>query len=166
MRISIIECRIQKGLQNQELVGKIFTLVGDDPSNRDVGNGKTSQNAFLNIPQWLEYDSQENLFISDTGNNRIAYWNKNTLIVESLVGTGSADPPTPEGLLGNQTTLNFPVGLVFSNQTNTLYFADSLHYKIRGINLNTKLVFDVAGKKKQFFFSIFQLFLKKNYFIQ
>ena len=99
------------------------------------GDGGAATNANLFGPMDVILDSQGNLLISDSYNNRVRKVDTNGIIT-TIVGTGL--PPFTPSQSGNnvQATnamLNTPIGLVLDSSGN-LYIADSQDNQIRKVN--------------------------------
>lgn len=86
--------------------------------------------------------SASDLFIADSGNNRVLRVDKTTGEVLAAYGTGVA------GLVngsGSEVQFDSPQGLVVSDDGSTLYVADTNNHVIRAINLADGEVSTVAG---------------------
>ncbi len=109
---------------------QVTTLVGSGA----IGNGNggyangLANTSKLNTPTELAVDSLGNLWISDTFNERIRWWNKATNQVYTIVGDG-----LPGFLNGPDSTaeFNFPRGIVL--QTNQILVCDYNNHSIRAI---------------------------------
>lgn len=107
--------------------GTVTTLAG---SRADYADGKGEEGRF-NQPQWLVFDNEGNLLVSDKWNHRIR---KVTLEgrVSTLVGTGLAywlvDGPAASA------TLQFPAGLAADSEGH-IFIADSGHRRVRHLNV-------------------------------
>jgi streptogramin lyase len=96
------------------------------------GDGKPATEAELNLPSGVAVDSRDNLYIADTGNNRIRRVGTNGIII-TVAGTGE------QGFSGDRgpataARLSGPSGLAFDSQGN-LYIADTGNNRIRRLNL-------------------------------
>jgi YVTN family beta-propeller protein len=95
------------------------------------GDGGLASAAKLNSPRGLAFDSLGNLFISDTGNNRVRKVDGGGVIT-TVAGTGVGGAAGDGGPAIN-AQLNFPFGLSFDGGGN-LFIADTLNERIRMVN--------------------------------
>lgn len=96
------------------------------------GDGGAAVTARLNAPNGLAFDSQDNLYISDSVNQRIRIVDAGSGIIRTLVGTGVP------GILGDggpamESALNYPSGLAIDADDN-LFFADLQNDRIRAVH--------------------------------
>lgn len=111
--------------------GLITTLAGDGTSGFS-GDGGAATKAQLSLPLGLAVDSRGNLYIADSGNNRVRKVDLGGVIT-TVAGSGGA------GFSGDShaaaaATLNLPVALAVSD-SNDLYIADSANNRIRVVRL-------------------------------
>jgi uncharacterized protein (TIGR03437 family) len=92
------------------------------------GDGAQAAAAQLNAPGGLAFDSQGNLYIADTGNNRIRVIGADGTI-HTIAGTGAADFDG-DGGPALSATLNAPVGLAVDASGN-IWIADSGNNRLR-----------------------------------
>jgi len=115
----------------------LFTVAG--------GTGRTFYNfanpgiigtqANLKTPTDLGLDGTGNLYISDTGHNRVLRWDVTTRLVTVAAGVGSSFGVggfTGDGGQGRLAEIDQPVGLVMDS-AGVLYFADSNNQRIRSV---------------------------------
>jgi trimeric autotransporter adhesin len=98
------------------------------------GDGGSATNAMLNLPSAVVLDGSGNVFVSDSGNNRVRKINSSGIIT-TYAGNGLPPiTPTSEGNNGQATNanLNFPTGLAFDASGN-LYIADTSDNQIRKV---------------------------------
>jgi len=83
-------CRVQRF---DVLTGAMATVSGNGESGLS-GDGGPATGARLHVPEGIALDKSGNLYISDTGNNRIRRVNLTTGIITSFAGNGpvSKDP--------------------------------------------------------------------------
>lgn len=125
-------------------------LSGDaDPSNNIRGN---AVNARLGQPQGVAVDSNGNIYIADTANNRVRRVSvaKNAIsgavndaagIITTVAGVGAPGPilqgaPLGDGNLGTSSTLSGPQALAVDSNNN-LYIADTGNGRIRFLNTSS-----------------------------
>lgn len=116
--------------------GLIRTVAGSGTKGDGGDNGSATE-ALLNEPRGVTADPI-NLYISDTGNNKIKKVVIATRTILPLAGTGSAGY-SGDGGSALTAQLNAPLGLTIDTGGN-IFVADSLNHRIRRINpLNGKI---------------------------
>jgi trimeric autotransporter adhesin len=96
------------------------------------GDGGSATGAtFVNI-SGMATDSGGNLYVADSGQNRVRRIDKTTGLITNYAGTGTAGYSGDNGP-ATSATLSFPVGLAFDSQDN-LYVADAGNNVIRKID--------------------------------
>lgn len=119
-----------------------------------IGDGCTGTGAVLSAPSGLAIDTSGNLYIADSGNNRIRRVDAKTGIVTTVAGTGtSCTSPVPgcgDGGQAINATLNSPVGVAVDAAGN-LYIAGEQEYRIRMVN-TSGIITTVAGTGVSGFF--------------
>lgn len=109
--------------------GMITTLAGDG-TGRFSGDGGPAIKASLNKPNAILLDAMGNLFIADSGNNRIRKISPDGVIT-TIAGTGTAGF-SGDGGAPLAAQLNNPAGLAFDAAGN-IYFSDTGNHRIRKI---------------------------------
>jgi sugar lactone lactonase YvrE len=115
---------------------KVYTVAGGF-----VGDGRPATEGSLANPQFAAFDTRGNLYVSDTGNNRIREINSageiSTVVGSALCGfAGDGGPATKAEICG-------PFGLAFDKSGN-LYFSDYSNSRIRMVS-RTGTITTVAG---------------------
>lgn len=128
--------RIRKVAAN----GIITTVAGTGAAGFN-SNGQQGTATQLNFPESIAFDAGDNMYISDSNNNRIRKLTATTGIVTTIAGT-SGSGFNGDGA-ANTATLNQPQELAYSN--NFVYFADQSNHRIRRIGLLTNSIFTLAG---------------------
>ena len=133
--------------------GIISTVAGSGP-NGDygsyAGDGETATNADLYFPQAVALDSAGNIYIADTGNNRIRKVTVTTPgnIISTVAGGGSGCPQQTDslgdGCLATNSELNSPLGIAIDGAGN-IYIADTGNNRIRMVAANTGDISTIAG---------------------
>ncbi len=131
------------GLQD----GIITTYAGD--YNNGLGgyggdNGPATA-AQLNDPQGIAIGPTGNLFIADSGNNRVREVNKKTGIITTVAGDGTAGSTgdTSNGV-ATSAELNDPIGVVVTGG-GAIDIADSANNVIRQVTLTSNTITTIAG---------------------
>jgi len=94
------------------------------------GDGGAATSAQLNSPRSMAFDASGNLYIADSGNNRIRKITPGGTI-STYAGTGTASF-SGDGGAATSATLNSPVGMSIDTSGN-LYVADTSNHRIRKI---------------------------------
>jgi sugar lactone lactonase YvrE len=113
--------------------GIVSTVVGSGTRGFS-GDGGPGSSASLNSPAAVAVDVAGNIYVADSGNNRIRKLNAQSQIIGTIVGsTGSSD----EGDNGNsdKASLYGPYAIVLDSPGD-LYIADMLHNRVRKVSNN------------------------------
>ncbi len=106
---------------------------GDDGSCAEAG---------LYLPLGVAFDSRNDLYICDSGSNRIRKVDHETGIITTVVGTGqhgfNGDGPALE------VNLTWPAAIAF-DRDDVLFIADTQAHKVRRFDPKTGLVTTIAG---------------------
>ncbi len=116
-----------------------FAGIGETCYSGDEG---LCGEAGLYLPLDVAFDSQNNLFICDSGSNRIRRVDRETGIITTVVGTGqhgfNGDGPALE------VNLTWPAAIAF-DRDDVMYIADTQAHKVRRFDARTGMVTTVAG---------------------
>jgi sugar lactone lactonase YvrE len=110
--------------------GVISTVAGTGNRNF-AGDGGLATAADLDNPASVILDPAGDLYIADSGNNRVRKVYASTGIIETLAGTGNEQFAGDVGP-ANQAGLYAPYALFF-DQSGNLFLSDTLHNRIRRI---------------------------------
>lgn len=106
------------------------------------GDGGPSSEAGLYLPLDVAFDSQNNLYICDSGSNRIRKVDHETGIITTVVGTGQwgfhGDGPALE------VNLTYPAAIAF-DADDVMYIVDTQAHRVRRYDPRTGLVTTIAG---------------------
>ena len=125
-------------LNGTNLPNNIITTVAGNGTNGYSGDGGAASNAQLSQPYRMALDAAGNLYITDTGNNRVRKVDANGVIT-TVAGGGSGG----NGGAATNALLSRPTGVTLDSGGN-LYIADSLHNRIRSVDTNG-IITTVAG---------------------
>lgn len=116
-----------------------FAGIGETCYSGDEG---LCGEAGLYLPLDVAFDSQNNLFICDSGSNRIRRVDRETGVITTVVGTGqhgfNGDGPALE------VNLTWPAAIAF-DRDDVMYIADTQAHKVRRFDARTGMVTTVAG---------------------
>jgi len=124
--------------------GNITTLAGNGSSS-DTGDNGLAVNATLSFPSGIILDGAGNIFIADTGNNKVREIVASTGNIITVAGNG-----TPgfagDGLVSTSANVELyePQGVSIDDSGN-LYIADTLNQRIRRVDTVTGIINTIAG---------------------
>jgi uncharacterized protein (TIGR03437 family) len=127
-------------VRSVDLAGVIRTFAGDGYVHA-VGDGLLANLANLNQPVAVALDYAGNLFIADSGTQRVRQVLPNG-IIQTTAGTGAAAMGA-EGMAAVTTPLNFPMGVAVDGSGNLL-IADTYNHRIRLVTSDGR-IHTVAG---------------------
>ena len=124
------------------LTGAITTVAGNGTAGYRGDNGQATA-AELRGPSGLAVDSSGDVFIIDSGNNRIREVIHSTGVITTVAGNGTAGY---SGDRGQATAAEFqdPLGVAVDSSGH-LFIADTYNQRIREVNLSTGVVTTVVG---------------------
>lgn len=127
------------------VTGDIVTVAGTGQPGFE-GDGGTAAAAKLLSPSHV-VATDDLLFITDQGNNRIRRMNLRTRIIQTIAGGGSG--PGDDSSPATAIALQSPAGMALVSDplhnTDTLYFVESGAHYLRRLDLRSGLVSIVAG---------------------
>lgn len=116
-----------------------FAGIGETCYSGDEG---LCGEAGLYLPLDVAFDSHNNLFICDSGSNRIRRVDRETGVITTVVGTGqhgfNGDGPALD------VNLTWPAAIAF-DRDDVMYIADTQAHKVRRFDRKTGMVTTVAG---------------------
>jgi len=121
--------------------GTVSVFAGVMRINGYNGDHIPANSATLNSPTFITTDLSNNIYISDSGNNRIRKVDVNGMI--TTVAGGGADT-TGNGISATTFQFNFPTGLVFDSQ-GSLYISDRNKSRIRKMDRTGTLTLFAGG---------------------
>lgn len=139
--------RIRRITTSGILTTTVGTGVQGDGTTGGIGDGGPAIAANLNSPIGLATDPVGNLYIADSGNNRVRMVDALTGNITSLVGT-DGESFLGDGGPANLASLYGPFG-VFFTQAGDLYLSDMFHMRVRRVSGSTvKLHYDTIRNGK------------------
>ncbi len=113
--------------------GVITTIAGDGTSaSAFSGDGGPAVSAKLKAPASLSFDPAGNLYISDSGNNRIRKINVATSVIQTVAGS-DAESFTGDGGDATSAGLDGPYAMVVDGEGNLL-ITDVFHNRVRRVS--------------------------------
>jgi trimeric autotransporter adhesin len=141
--------RVPAWVPTGAVANDIYTIAGDGnpgtPTGSD-GDGGPAAAAQLNAPRQMVESVNGDLFIADTGNNRVRRVDHATGIITTVVGNGNPGTPTGDDGDGGPATaalLNGPKVLALYN--GGLFITDNGNNRVRRVDLRTGIITTVAG---------------------
>jgi len=121
------------------------TLMSTVVSRYQVANGpgKNATLVHLNAPTAVIVDGEGNLYVADTGNQRVLIMTAETGLIVTIAGTGTYGLGA-DGVAATESDLGNPTGLALDQEGN-LYIADTDNHRIRKVEMKTGLITTVAG---------------------
>jgi trimeric autotransporter adhesin len=121
--------------------GIITTVAGNGTFGYN-GDGGAAASAELSSPTGVAVDSAGNLYIADSGNNRVREVAVGTGIITTVVGNGT-EGYNGDGGLATSAELNDPAGVAVDSAGN-LYISDTDNVVIRKVTASTGIINTVA----------------------
>lgn len=115
----------------REITGTTINTVAGDGQQAFSGDGGQATAAALDSPTGVAVDASFNIYIGDTGNQRVRMVASASGVISTIAGTG-ADGFTADGP-ALSAALSDPSG-VYVDSTGTVYVADSNNNRIRAIS--------------------------------
>lgn len=106
------------------------------------GDGGPASQAIFWEPRAIAFDASSNLYVADTGNNRIRRIDGATGTITTFAGGGSG--ALGDGLPATQATLASPTGVAVDPFGNVL-IADTGHYRVRRVDAFTGVITTTGG---------------------
>ena len=124
----------------------IATIAGDGQWLY-TGDGGPATSAPIFLPSGVAVDPAGNLYIADSGNNRIRFVSASSGIITTIAGTGSPSSNGDGGVAINAGVSD--PGALLLDGAGDLYIADSSNHAIRKLSHVTGLLTTVAGQLNQ-----------------
>jgi DNA-binding beta-propeller fold protein YncE len=124
--------------------GGVASFAGIEFRAGFSGDGGLAKKAKLWLPYDVAVDGAGNLYIADTGNNRIRVVNGATLKIDTIVGTGVAGF-SGDGGQALDAQIGETRGLAVDAAGTTLLIADYGNSRLRRVDLTTGVITTIAG---------------------
>ena len=122
--------------------GVISTVAGDGRAGFR-GDGGLATSSSLTSPQGLAVDSEGNLWIADSGNNRVRLVRASSGTIVTVAGNGGLGF-SGDGDLALQASLARPTQVAVDEEGN-LFIADSYNDRVRRVDASTHVMTTFAG---------------------
>jgi len=121
------------------------TLIAGSPTGVAgfAGDGGPASGARLSLPRGLAVDGSGNVYIADTGNNRIRRIDAVTGIITTVAGNGSAGFSGEYGM-ATAAMLHGPSDVTVDAAGN-LYVSDTMNARVRKVTAATQKIHTIAG---------------------
>jgi GT2 family glycosyltransferase len=128
--------------------GEIITVAGSGAATFD-GDLKPAVSAALNAPNGIAVAASGNVYIADSGNNRIRMVSAATGLIHTIAGTGDVGPLADASALGDggpakDAHLAAPMDVAVG-PGGDIYIADMGHHRVRVIDGSTGIITTIAG---------------------
>ena len=122
----------------------IITTVAGTGASRYSGDGGQATAATLNIPYAVALDATGNIYIADSGNNRIRKVTVSTGVITTVAGDGK-EGYNSDNVVATSTSLNIPKDVAV-DATGNIFIADTGNNRIRKVTASTGIITTIAGK--------------------
>ena len=113
------------------VTGVITTVAGTGVVSGPLGDGGSALQAALNLPYTATFDASGNMYIPDSGNNRIRVVNAATGAITTFAGNGGQGY-AGDGGAATAAMLYSPFSVAFDPAGN-MYTADTQNYRVRKV---------------------------------
>jgi sugar lactone lactonase YvrE len=128
-------------LRQVDITGRITTAAGNGESGPPV-DGQPASQVNLSAPAGVAWDSEGNLYVADTDNNRVLRKDISGRVT-TVAGNGVAGY-SGDGGFATAASLNAPRGMAVDS-SGYLYIAERFHHVIRRVDTKTGRIVTVAG---------------------
>ena len=122
--------------------GKLTTIAGTGQKGA-LGDGGPALQASFSQPHEIRFDRHGDLFVADTGNQRVRKINLKTGIITTIAGSGKAGFSGDDGPATN-ATFKSPISIAFDPRGD-LFICDIGNHRVRKVDMQTGLITTVAG---------------------
>jgi hypothetical protein len=118
-------------------------ICGSNANSGNTGDNSFAVNAKLNTPRKIALDTQSNIYIADSTNNKIRKILNSNLKIYTVVGTGSTGSFI-DNVDALSATISSPTGIDVDSLGN-LYIADTNNKRIRFVDIATNIISTIVG---------------------
>ena len=136
-------------IRRLDVLGNITSFAGDSTQGFS-GDGGPATGSHLNSPGGVAVDGSGNLYISDSGNNRVRRVDSVSKSIQTIAGGGTAASPI-DGGPALTASLNLPGAICLDPAGLNLYIADTGNHRIRHVDLTAGTIETIAGDGVQGF---------------
>lgn len=136
-------------IRRVDALGNITSFAGDGTQGFS-GDGGPAAAAQLNSPQGVAVDGGGNVYISDSGNNRVRRVDAISKTLRTVAGDGVA-AFTGDGGPAASASLNLPRAICLDSAGKNLFIADTRNHRVRHVDLATGTLDTFAGDGVQGF---------------
>jgi NHL repeat len=122
--------------------GIITTVAGTGVASYS-GNGVQATTAMLKTPSAVALDTTGNIYIADTGNNRIRKVTVSTGVITTVAGDGNTAYGS-DNVAATSTSLSAPNDVAV-DATGNIFIADTGNGRIRKVTASTGIIITIAG---------------------
>jgi sugar lactone lactonase YvrE len=126
------------------LTGDINTIAGDG-TNGYAGDDGPATTAVFNDPLGITTDSENNVYIADTGNHIVRQILTGTGIIYRFAGVATAPGFTGDGSFATFARLNTPTTVACDPVSQKLYIADQGNFRVRVVDIPTNIINTAVG---------------------
>ena len=123
--------------------GRLSIYAGTGDHSFDGDNGAAT-GAKLRYPTNLSLDRGGNLYIADTGNNRIRRVDAASHVITTVAGSSDTYGYSGDGGLADRALLSLPFGVAVA-ANGDVYIADTGNNRVRRVDAKTRLITTIAG---------------------
>lgn len=124
--------------------GRVVVLTGSSLHPGFRGDGGPARRAYLFQPYDVAVDDAGNVYLADSGNNRIRLVDIDSGIIDTIAGDGTAAFGGDDGP-ATLAQLQRPSSIVVDPAGSRLYIADTRNSRIRVVDLVTDTITTIAG---------------------
>jgi LPXTG-motif cell wall-anchored protein len=142
-----VDNRVRKVVSPTAQGADLISTYAGNGTQGFKGDGGLATAAELNTPTGVALDSSGDLFIADTGNNRIREVTLSTLKISTIAGTGSCTGNAQEDGDGGpalSASLCAPTGVTV-DLSGDVFISDTGHNEVREVVKSTGKIVDFAG---------------------
>lgn len=121
-----------------------LTIYAGDGTHDFGGDAGAATGAQLRYPTGLALDDVGNLFIADTGNNRIRRVDAASQVITTVAGSSDTYSYSGDGGPAENAELSLPQGVVVASNR-YVYIADTGNNRVRQLDVRTHIITTVAG---------------------